>query len=323
MATYTTTGQPPTPSIYGSGGHGRNGTGIGGHGSGGVVQLKYLNNTTVKAAGVELLMVGGGGGSNYSGGGGGGSVIYYGSDAGASGAPLTLYEGTYTIIVGAGGTRTTVSTVAPLGTTTSVYGIPTQFITNNSLFGGYDALGGGGAKLALGEYWGSGSGGFNQNYWNGLANPAHGYNGGQTPSTCGGGGGGAGGVGADGVSTTACGNGGNGKAFTISGSSTYYGGGGGGGKGSTGGTQGLGGAGGGGNGLNAASGVIPSGTVNTGGGGGAGPSSGTGGNGGSGICILRYPDSYPEASATTGSPTIITSGGWRTYTFTSSGSITF
>lgn len=322
MSIYPTTGLPPTPSIPGSGGHGRNGTGASGNGSAGIVQFKYLTNTTVKVAGVELLMVGGGGGSNFIGGGGGGSVIYYGNDAGRNGTPLTLYEGTYTIIVGAGGNRTGASTVAPLGTTTSVYGIPTQFITNNNLFGGYDALGGGGAKLALGEYWGSGSGGFNQPYWNGLANPVHGYNGGQTPTSCGGGGGGAGGAGADGVSTTACGNGGIGKAFTISGLSTYYGGGGGGGKGATGGTQGLGGAGGGGNGLSAASGTIPSGTTNTGGGGGGGPGS-TGGNGGSGIVIMRYPDSYPAASATTGSPTITTSGGWRTYRFTSSGSITF
>jgi hypothetical protein len=38
---------------------------------------------------------------------------------------------------------------------------------------------------------------------------------------------------------------------------------------------------------------------------------------------LRYPDSFSAASATTGSPTITVSGGYRIYKFTSSGSITF
>jgi hypothetical protein len=38
--------------------------------------------------------------------------------------------------------------------------------------------------------------------------------------------------------------------------------------------------------------------------------------------ILRYPTIYPPA-ITTGSPTITTSGGFRIYTFTGSGSILF
>jgi hypothetical protein len=66
--------------------------------------------------------------------------------------------------------------------------------------------------------------------------------------------------------------------------------------------------------------------VNTGGGGGGnGYSSGdwgSGGSGGSGVVILRHLDSFPQAT-TTGSPTITTSGGYRIYTFTGSGSITF
>ena len=71
-----------------------------------------------------------------------------------------------------------------------------------------------------------------------------------------------------------------------------------------------------------------SGTTNTGGGGGGGagttnglPRSG-GGAGGSGIVIIRYADSYPAASATTGSPTITVAGGYRVYTWTASGSVT-
>jgi hypothetical protein len=48
-----------------------------------------------------------------------------------------------------------------------------------------------------------------------------------------------------------------------------------------------------------------------------------GGNGGSGIVIIRYPDTLPAASTTTGSPTITTTGGYRIYKWTGSGSITF
>jgi hypothetical protein len=39
--------------------------------------------------------------------------------------------------------------------------------------------------------------------------------------------------------------------------------------------------------------------------------------------ILRHPDTFSLASETTGSPTIVTTGGYRVYTFTASGSITF
>jgi hypothetical protein len=39
--------------------------------------------------------------------------------------------------------------------------------------------------------------------------------------------------------------------------------------------------------------------------------------------ILRYPSSFDLAASTTGSRTITTSGGYNTYIFASSGSITF
>jgi hypothetical protein len=39
--------------------------------------------------------------------------------------------------------------------------------------------------------------------------------------------------------------------------------------------------------------------------------------------IIRYADTYDAASATTGSPTITVTGGYRIYKFTASGSITF
>lgn len=42
-----------------------------------------------------------------------------------------------------------------------------------------------------------------------------------------------------------------------------------------------------------------------------------------GIVIIRYPDTDPAAASTTGSPTITVTGGYRIYSWTASGSITF
>jgi hypothetical protein len=53
------------------------------------------------------------------------------------------------------------------------------------------------------------------------------------------------------------------------------------------------------------------------------PNRGKGGNGGSGVVIIKYPDFLNEATATTGSPTVTNTGGYRIYKFTSSGTITF
>ena len=81
--------------------------------------------------------------------------------------------------------------------------------------------------------------------------------------------------------------------------------------------------GGGGRGRDGASTNATVGVANTGGGGGGGSGNNTAPNapdGGSGIVILRHLDLFPLAT-TTGSPTVVTSGGYTTYTFTSSGTI--
>ena len=63
-------------------------------------------------------------------------------------------------------------------------------------------------------------------------------------------------------------------------------------------------------------------TVTSAGGGFGNTENQDGGNGGSGFVCIRYPDSFDAASATTGSPSVSTSGGYRIYQWTSSGSIT-
>jgi hypothetical protein len=50
---------------------------------------------------------------------------------------------------------------------------------------------------------------------------------------------------------------------------------------------------------------------------------GSGGSGGSGIVVIQYQDTFAAVTSYTGSPSIYTSGGWRFYVFTSSGSLTF
>jgi hypothetical protein len=46
-------------------------------------------------------------------------------------------------------------------------------------------------------------------------------------------------------------------------------------------------------------------------------------SGGSGIVIIRYSNSFADAVATTGSPAFANTGGFKIYTWTGSGSITF
>ena len=257
---------------------------------------------------VEYLVVagGGGGGLDRAGGGGAGGYKTASGFSVASGSAITVTVG------GGGAGATSAGSYGGNG--------------GNSVFSSVTSTGGGaggtnGALVAVGAAGGSGGGGRGgvaPTTLGGAASPAgQGNAGGTGNSNDSGGGGGAGAVGGN-ATGGGSGSGGVGLSTSISGSSTFYAGGGGGGVPS--GSPGRGGNGGGGNGTGGSTGG--SGTANTGGGGGGG-GSGNGGPGGSGIVIIRYADTFAPAASTTGSPTITVAGGYRVYTWTGSGTITF
>lgn len=254
---------------------------------------------------VEYLVVAGGGGGKPAvsgaaagiGGGAGGLLAGTGYDA-ATGVALT-------VTVGAGGASNTNG--------------------SNSVFDTFTATGGGTGNTAGGSGGGKiysqaapgAAGTSGQGYAGGAGSGS--YTGGTYyPS---GGGGGAGGVGGNGNNNNTAGTGGPGVSNSISGSAVVYAGGGGGAC-YGGGTPGYGDLGGGGGGAGAyPSTVGGDGTDGLGGGGGGGGSPNyAGGAGGDGIVILKYADTYPVASSTTGSPSYSVSGGYRTYTWTTVGS---
>lgn len=247
------------------------------------------DTATLSAAGLSeveyLVIAGGGGGQSFAGGGAGGYRT--GTKSVTLGTP-------YTITVGAGGAAS-VSTASPGG---------------NSVFDDITSIGGGGAAYGTGGSGGSGAGARGTG---GAGTVGQGNNGGNGydsggSNASGGGGGGAGGAGTNGTVSVA-GNGGAGLSSSITGSAV---------------TRAAGGRG-----IKWISSVQTNGTsgpgrgsANLGGGGDAGnPTGRTAGD--SGVVIIRYPDSYPAAASTTGSPTVTNPTGYRVYTFTASGSITF
>jgi len=287
-----------------------------------------------------VVVAGGGGGGYGSYGTGGGGAGGYLTATGVTFTPATVY----TITVGAGGVVTAGAPVSSNGGNSVISG--TSFTT-------VTALGGGGGAGYYGSYQagangGSGGGGASSANAAGgkgvypgstyLDQARQGYDGGRGNGTSGngsqngGGGGGAGAVGqSPAKSQSGGGYGGVGVVNPFTGSTsgqnvsgTYYlAGGGGAGTERYAGPGGAGGYGGGGQGQGSGT-TYTAGTTNTGGGGGGGGYNGAtdGLNGGSGVVILRV-GSGTTASSTTGSPTVTTSGAYRFYTFTASGSITF
>jgi len=236
-----------------------------------------------KTPAVEYLVVAGGGGSTYLGGAGAGGLLT-GVDPVPNGQTLL-------VTVGAGGTSTG--------------GVPTN--GGNSVFGSILALGGGVPETSGGSGGGGNSGyGGSGHTGQGNAGASGTLNDGGAGEDAGGGGGGAGTAGLTGRPDLFGGNGGAGIASAISGTVTAYAGGGGGClQNAT--NGGTGGAGGGGNGVSSTTGA-----TNTGGGAGAPGISGNA-TGGSGVVIVSYPDVYAAATATTGSPTVSTSGSGSIY----------
>jgi hypothetical protein len=259
---------------------------------------------------------GGGGGGEWNGnggsGGGGGAGAYINSSFNAAGG------NTYNIFVGAGGSGGSGGSGST--STNGTKGGDSYIQLSGVTIAGAEGGGFGGGDEKAGGNGGSGGGGGGDNGTRGLANNlSYGNNGASGGATCGRAGYGGGGKGSAGSGHT----GGSATTDSITGFAVC-GGGGGGGKNSC--TTGFSA------GANAGQGGDKdgggrSGTANRGGGGGGGPSSDNssspGGSGGSGLVALRYSSSLPDAVSTTGSPSYSNSGGFKTYIWTSSGSISF
>jgi hypothetical protein len=333
-----TTATPVTSSSPGFGGQPKTATGVGANGAAGIVIFRYISSPAITVvSGIEMLLVGGGAGnstSQYRAAGGAGGLVYFGAETPKTpnGSTLSLYSGTYAVIVGAAGAPTQVTD--SLGNATSFVGAPCGQLASSTMnrFGitaSIDAYGGGSYSGSQGDYNGSGQGATsvsNYGQFQGIADPNQGKNGG-AQVTYNGGGGGAGAVGGDGSATKA-GDGGAGLTYSISGTATNYAGGGGGVGTNTIGTRGIGATSyGGGTAAYVLNNAGGSGTANTGGGaGGTYTNNGSvSASGGSGVLILRYPSTYPDALATTGLAVgyPITSGGYKIYKWNSSGTITF
>lgn len=244
---------------------------------------------------LEYLVVAGGAGGgqeeNDSGGGGGGGGGFRTNVVGANSGGGCGAEAAFVV---AKGTAYTVTIGAAVSVNTS--GNSTTFSTVTSIGGGRGGLGGGRSA----DSGGSGGGGGSNGSGAGSGTACQGSSGAGQGGNQAGGGGGAGSTWLSGNDR----NGRDGQTTSITGTSQYMSAGGGGGckPGYVCGSNGTG-----------------SGNYGSGG---AGRRSG-GGGGVQGIVVLRYPDSFDAAVATTGSPSVTLTGGYRIYTFTASGSITF
>ena len=271
----------------------------------------------LQVATIQSLVIagGGGGGSGGGGGGAGGYLNTYASENTGGGIGtledlIVKLDGTttYTVTVGAGGSA---GTGGGSATTGGISQFSTYIASGGGKGGGYNSTtdktgGSGGGAGSSGNFTGFGGGNYAQGFRGGVNRQASNFGSG--------GGGGASETGYNPPDGNTAGDGGDGLASLITGSSVTRAGGGGGGGNSNNTTAGSGGAGGGGNGSVTGTNNGSAGTVNTGGGGGGsshigGSSFGTGGAGGSGIVILRW----ATADATIGATrTGLTDGGVQT-----------
>jgi hypothetical protein len=246
-----------------------------------------------RASAIQYLVAAGGGGGGTD----PGADAYYGAGGGAGGLLsniMAVTPGTsYTITIGAGGgAGTNKGSNSSIGTSVITIG-GGYGSTWPATPGGPGGSGGGGAR--------GGAPGVPTTLTLGAGTPGQGYPG--MALLDGNSGGGAGG--SAGVPGTFGRSGGPGISSSISGTAMYYAGGGGGGF--------------------AATASPPDGSVgnnvagapNTGGGGGRGQAAG------SGIVIVRFPDIFAIANATTGSPNVIYANANIIYRFWQSGTITF
>jgi hypothetical protein len=249
-----------------------------------------LGVTTFPPSTVEYLIVaGGGGGSDDVAGGGGAGGLLSGT--------ASVTSGNYIITVGNGGIRGT--TRYSIGGTAAENGGDTTAFGLTAIGGGRGAARRDGAFVGVTASSGGSGGGGAYPATSGASGTAGQGNAGASgvSTTSGGGGGGAGGAGSGAT-------GGTGFSSSITGTTTTYA---------------VGGAGG----LNGGGAGARNSAYGSGGGGGGNSPIDANTAGQSGVVIIRYPDTFPLASATTGSPTITNPTGYRVYTFTASGSITF
>ena len=254
---------------------------------------------------IHLLLVGGGGGGNQDGGGGGGAGGF------VENTSYNKSNGTYNIVIGSGGTRSTSQSVrgGVGGDTTISYGGSVVYTAKGGGGGGpypadasatADGGSGGGAGRAT-------SGDFGTSVQDSYGGIGFGNSGGTDHSNTGaGGGGGAGSAGGNGSSSNG-GDGGQGKSSSITGSAVFYA------------------PGGPGAGYNVTRGSYVNGTASSYGSGGAGGKYGgspISTDGTDGVVIIA---SLSEAASVTGGYTLDTSSrsGYYIYTFTSNGTITF
>jgi hypothetical protein len=264
--------------------------------------LSAASNSITAGLPIAYTVVGGGGGggggeSNNAGDGGGG-----GGAGGVIQGTKAFAAGTYSVEVGSGAA----GNYNPGGPSFAANGSLSRIHQSGTTYQSLTVAGGGGGGTNDGAGQNGACGGGASGDTSSYGTASVGFDGGAGTGRSGGGGGGMGSVG---TSLTTGGNGGAGITETIK--STQVAGGGAGGRGSSAtgyGTASFGG------------GSGADGTANTGGGG-SGAYSGprTGFNGGAGVVIVKIPGS---ASATTGSPTVTTAGGFTTYQFNAAGSFT-